>query len=245
MARSSFGYIGLCATLLLAVPKFAHATDADPAARPALQTVPVAPVEPVDGRKWDGNHIGFLIGASYLSLDKPQVGIEQNGVGVRVAGRFSSIVQLLDVELGFEHSQFGGAGSFARNELGVQAGLHPGFPLTVFNDFIDDVFAGVHLFAGASLVRGSMGGGVSVAAAGGSGDSLVNWQPCVTTGIGMDIPISPRDRASGWWLTLRYALRWSRFGLTNPDLNFGDSQLVLLLGYRDYDTSFTRVPRPF
>ncbi len=245
MPQVRLSFAGFCAALLLLSAKLAVAADADPSARPALQSVPPPPAEPADTRKWDGNHIGFLFGASYAMLDKPQIGLDKNGLGLRVAGRFSSIVQLLDIELGFEHTQFGGVGSFARNELGVQAGLHPAFPLTVFNDFIDDVFAGIHLFAGASLVRGSMGGQSAVVAAGGTGDSLVSWQPCVSTGVGMDVPVSPRDRASGWWLTLRYTLRWYRFGLANPDLNFGDSQIVLLLGYRDYNTSFTRVTRPF
>jgi hypothetical protein len=64
-------------------------------------------------------------------------------------------------------------------------------------------------------------------------------------GAGVDIPVSPRNRNDGWWLTARYNLRWMRFGDGEPDWPQNDNQILLLLGYRQYNNSFARLPRPW
>lgn len=220
----------------------------DPSARPPLSTgTPEPPVPPKD-LLYDGNYWSVLAGFSLPHLDRSLPGIDRWGTGGRLAGRFSSITQFLDVEAGVEYARHGGsAGSWTRTEIGGSAHLHPGFPLIVFNDFWNDVYSGVHGLLGVSVVRGALTGRQAVAKIRDNnvGAEEVDWRPCITLGAGVDIPVSPRNRNDGWWLTARYNLRWMRFGDGEPDWPQNDNQILIMLGYRRYNNSFTRLPRPW
>jgi hypothetical protein len=218
----------------------------DPSARPPLHTAgPEEPPPPRDLR-YDGNHIGWMVGATLPTLDAPIAGLDRSGAGLRISGRISAITQFIDANLDLQIDRFGGPqASLLRTELGTKLGTHPGFPFIVFNDWTNDVISGVHGYIGASLVRADLEGSAAVASTRQTGNRAVGWSPQFTCGVGADIPVSPRDRPHGWWLTVRYELRWMRWGEALPAWNMGDSQLVLQLGRRSYDNSWARVPRPF
>lgn len=234
--------------VLAPAPALGEEALPDPAARPPLSTgTPEAPVPPKDFL-YDGNYWSVLAGVSFPHLDRSLPGIDRWGTGGRLAGRLSTITQFLDVEGGIEYARHGGSeGSWTRMEVGGSAHLHPGFPLVVFNDFWNDVYSGVHGLLGVSVVRGSMTGkrAVSKIRDNELGATEVDWRPCITLGAGVDIPISPRNRHDGWWLTARYNMRWMRFGDGEPDWPLNDNQVLLLIGYRRYNNSFMRVPRPW
>jgi hypothetical protein len=252
--KPAFSCVGLVAAWsLLASLAVGQEMLPDPAARPPLSTgTPEAPVPPKDFL-YDGNYWSVLGGLSLTQLDRPLPGVAQWGAGGRLALRFSSITQFLDVETGVEYSRHGAAaaksgvtdGSWSRLEVGGSAHLHPGFPLIAFNDFWNDIFSGVHGLLGVSVVRGELTGTNAVAKIRDGGTSEVDWRPCITLGAGVDIPVSPRNRNDGWWLTARYNLRWMRFGDGEPDWPQNDNQILLLLGYRQYNNSFARLPRPW
>lgn len=240
--------------LLMSAPGAWAAEATDPSTRPALRTAPVEPPPPPYASRWDGNATGFVVGPAWTRLDRALPGIDRTGLGLRVAGRMSFVMQFVDFEVFLEHARHGGAalagggstgGGLSRTDLGGQMAVHPGFPLTVFNDFWSDVFAGVHGYAGLSMVRAALDGEPAVAAAGGTGSSQVDWRPSVHVGAGVDVPLTARGQDHGWWLTLRYDLRWMNFGDFNPDLSLADSKVMVLLGYRSYSTSWAHVPRPF
>ncbi|MBI5610708.1 MAG: hypothetical protein HY902_17660 [Deltaproteobacteria bacterium] len=235
-----------CAALLL--PRLAVAIEdpADPSARPPLRTAgPVEPAPPKD-LLYDGNYTSFLVGALLPRLDRALPGLDNQGLGLALAGRFSVITQFSDVALLLQHAQWSGASaSLQRTELGATMSVHPAFPLIVFNSWWYDVISGIHGYVGASLARIALDGSAAVAATGQTGDSSSDWRPSLSAGVGADIPISPRDRHSGWWLTARYELRWTRFGAATPDWNLGDAQALILIGYRSYDNGYLRLPRPF
>jgi hypothetical protein len=214
----------------------------DPVSRPPLKTAPEEPPPPRDPPRWDGNATGLVLGPTWTHLDKALPGVDQTGWGVRLAGRVSFVAQFLDLELGLEHANHGGAGGLTRTDLGAQVGLHPGFPLLVFNDFLSDIVASFHGVGGVSLVRASLGNPLLIPTSGGTD---VDWRLCLTVGAGIDIPLSSRDLDHGWWLTARYTLRWMNFGHYNPDLSLSDSQALLLIGYRAYGNEWARIKPPF
>ncbi len=235
-----------CAALLL--PRLALAAEdpADPSSRPPLHSAgPEQPPPPKD-LLYDGNYTSFLAGLLLPRLDRALPGLDKQGLGVALAGRFSVITQFTDVALHLQHGQWSGSGaSLLRTELGATVALHPAFPLIVFNSWGYDVISGIHGYLGVSLARIALDGSAAVAATGQTDNPNSDWRPSLSAGLGADIPISPRDRHSGWWLTARYELRWTRFGAATPDWNLGDSQAMILIGYRSYDNGYLRVPRPF
>ncbi len=241
--------VGLIAACLWAGPLQAAPDPSDPAARPPLRTAGPEEEAPAKDLLYDGNYTSVLGGLAVPRLDVKLPGVAQRGIGARLAGRFSTVTQFADAELGLEYAQFAGegagGGSANRIELGAQVAVHPGFPLVVFNNWWYDVASGVHLFVGAAVVRASVSGAGAVAATRQSGSDATDWTSGLTGGIGVDVPVSPRDRHSGWWLTLRYVTRWARFGTAVPDHNLGDGQWLALLGWRTYDNGWARLPRPF
>lgn len=235
--------IAVLAPTLLLVPHGAHAVDpTDPASRPPLHTAEPEPAPPQARPRWDGNATGVLIGPAWTHLDKSLPGVDPTGWGVRAAARVSFIMQFMDLELGLEHTRHGGIGGLTRTDLGAQVALHPGFPMLVFNDFLSDIIASFHGLGALSLVRASLGNPALIPTSGGQ---EVDWRLCLTVGAGLDIPLSPRDLDHGWWLTLRYTLRWMNFGHFDPDLALSDSQVLVLIGYRSYGNEWARVKPPF
>ncbi len=220
----------------------------DPAARPPLQSA--GPEEPVPPKTllFDGNYWGILGGLVGSRLDDPLAGVAPVGFGGRLAGRFSTVTQFMDLEAGIEYIGHGsevGANAASRLAFGVHGAIHPAFPLLVFNNWLYDVISGFHGFVGVSAARVGIEGAQAVASARGTGDSATDWRPMLSCGVGADIPVSPRNQASGWWLTARYALRWMRFGPATPYRDVGDGEFQLLLGWRSYDNGWARLPRPF
>ena len=234
---------------LWAMPAWAQTPAADPEARPPLMTAPQeGPPPPPETRLWDGNHTSVMVGGAVNWVDHAPAMVEQQGIGFRIAGRLGVISQFVDTEIAFERVSHGGqnGAGLTRNELGFQVGTHPGFPLTVFNDWWYDVFAGIHGYAGASLMRVTMTGGPPLLLAHVAGETEHSeWQPNIYVGAGADFPISPRDKAWGLWLTARYNLRWSWFGPKQPELSLSDSQAVISLSFRLNTTSWARIPKPF
>lgn len=220
---------------------------ADPKARPPLATTgPDVPPERVPS-KFDGNHSGLVIGGGPTWLVRPPAGVAEQGLSLRVAGRFGAVLQFVDGEVALSRTSHGGANGagWIRNEGTLQLATHPGFPMLVFNDWVSDVLAGVHAFGSVSLVRATLTGTAAVASAGAPGPEHGEWHGALSAGVGVDVPVSPRDRDWGLWLTVRYAARWLQFGRVEPELNAGDRQLLVLIGWRTYTTSWGRVPRPF
>lgn len=247
-------FLGILLTFPLAIQaqELPHAltpTDADPHARPPLLTAP--PEEPLqpEPHLWDGNQTSVMAGVVYNSLDHPPAGLDRGALGFRVAARVSAITQFIDAELAFERaSQEGAQGaSLTRSEVAGQVGVHPGFPIIVFNDWFNDVISGVHFYLGLGLVRANLTGQAALLQAHVTDGSTehAEWQPSMQAGVGADFPISPRNKSWGIWLTARYTLRWMWFGPHQPEVSLGDSQGVLLLGFRSNSTSWARFPRPF
>lgn len=226
----------------------AAADPADPAARPALTTAGPEEPPPPKTLLYDGNYWGVLGGVVGSRFDDPLSGVAPLGLGGRVAGRFSTVTQFMDLEAGVEYVPHGadsGSNRASRLGFGIQGALHPAFPLLVFNNWLYDVVSGIHGFVGVSAARLAIEGQQAVASARGTGETASDWRPLLACGLGADIPISPRNRSSGWWLTARYALRWMRFGPATPYRDVGDGQFQVLLGWRSYDNSWARLPRPF
>jgi len=217
--------------------------------RPALQTAPMPQPDPVEPHRYDGNHTGLTAGVFTTALQRPIAGVAHRGYGFHIGARLASVLQIVDVEVAFEHTSHGASDSsdaaWTRNELGLQGALHPGFPFAVFNSSFYDIVAGLHGYGGLSMVRGSLRGDQAVAQASGDGHAFSSWSPCLSVGAGLDIPVWPRGGAHGLWLTVRYGLRWTGFGGHDPDLNVADSQAMVLLNWREYDTTWARLPRPF
>ena len=234
----------MCLALFLARPAVSLAEE-----RPPLQTAPAPTADSAEAHRYDGNHTGLTAGAFTTSLQRPIAGIANRGYGFHIGARFASVLQILDAEVAFEHASHGASdgsdAAWTRNELGLFGALHPGFPFAVFNSYFYDIVAGLHGYGGLSMVRGSLRGDAAVAQAFGDGHVLSGWSPCLTVGAGLDIPIWPRGGPHGLWLTVRYGLRWMGFGSHDPDLNMADSQAMVLLNWREYNTSWARLPRPF
>ncbi|MSQ83457.1 MAG: hypothetical protein EXR77_11315 [Myxococcales bacterium] len=246
--KSVIAILAIAAQMTAALA-WAQVDPADPAARPALRSAGPEPAPPPKDQLYDGNYWSILAGITVPHLDRPLPAVAAWGTGGRLAGRFSSVTQALDVEAGLEYSRFGGTNasgaSASRMELGFHGALHPGFPLIVFNEWLYDVLSGIHGFVGASVSAMSVSGASAVAATGEKGNDASDWRPSLACGLGVDFPVSARNKSSGWWLTTRYVLRWTRFGAAVPDRDFGDNQVVILLGWRSYDNSWARLPRPF
>ncbi|MSP91474.1 MAG: hypothetical protein EXR79_06675 [Myxococcales bacterium] len=233
-------------------PVAQHASPAwaNPAERPPLRSVPYsAPEPPRTPSRWDGNHTGALVAAGPTWLDHAPPGVAEQGWSVRAAARMAFVAQILDVELGYEHAQHGnaqtGAGSFRRDELGVQVSFHPGLPLIVFSSFATDVAAGLHGYAGASVVHAAVHGAAATVHVGGSGERHSGWAGGIAVGVGVDVPVGPRSGTSGLWLVGRGGLRMLPFGPRDPAPSFGDVQVLVGLNWRAYTTSWARLPRPF
>jgi hypothetical protein len=234
--------------LQMFVPVAAQAGDDphDPASRPPLHSAGAEDPPRAKDLLYDGNYTSFLAGLALPRLDNALAGLERQGAGVALGGRFSVITQFMDVALLLEHGRWGGgSAALRRSDLGATVSIHPAFPVVVFNTWSYDVLSGLHVFIGGSLARIALDGSQALAATGETGSSSTDWRPGINIGVGSDIPISPRNRHSGWWLTARYELRWARFGSAVPDWNLGDSQLLVLIGYRTYDNGWARLPRPF
>lgn len=235
-----------CATLSLGLGAPAFADSTDPASRPPLTAPQTDGLPPPPLHKWDGNATGVVIGPTMAWLDRVPAGLAAQGLGVHAALRMSFIAQFLDAELLLDHDRYAGAagldGGLTRTAVGFQGALHPGFPLVVFNDFLNDIAAGVHGYFGLQMVRLSLPDGARMAQTDGT---TSDWRPGVTVGVGLDVPVSPRDRGSGWWLTGRYEGRWVWFGDHNPDLPLGDTRALVLLGWRYYDTNWARLGLPW
>lgn len=230
-----------CALAGLAAGPARAQAPADSATRSALRTAPAELPSPADPPRWDGNATGWVVGPAWTHLDTARPGVDQNGWGLRLAGRVSSVLQIVELELGVEHAQHGGAGGLTRTEAGLQVNLHPGFPMLVYNDFASDVIASFHGLVGVSYVRSSLGDPAQIPTAG----QAVDWRPCLTVGAGLDFPLTSREADHGWWLTARYNLRWMNFGDYNPDLTLSDTQVLVLIGYRAYGNEWARIKRPF
>ncbi len=224
--------------------------QADPHARPALNTAPQPPADPAYPHKWDGNATGFVVGPILSHLRQSLPTVPSQGYGVYAAARISFIAQFADFELNLAHRSHG---PLQLTEIGGQMAIHPAFPMLVFNDFLNDVVAGFHGYAGPSLSRVGLDGVQAVAATGQSGPSATDWRVGLRVGAGIDIPLSEmhdkplhdRGVSSGWWLTLRYEARWLGFGSHNPDWDMGGTQALILLGWRSYNNGWAQVPRPF
>lgn len=236
--------------LLLAVGVDAQPLpDVDPSARPPLLTAPPEgpPPEP-EPHLWDGNQTSIMAGAALNFLDHAPTNISSLGTGFRLAGRVGVIAQFVDAEIGLEHVTHAGTGGagLTRSELGFQFGTHPGFPTIVFNDWFYDVFSGFHGYVGASLMRMTLTGTEALGQAHVTqGTEHAEWQPNIYVGAGADIPISPRNKGWGIWLTARYNLRWSWFGPKQPEMSTSDNQALILLSFRSNSTSWMRIPKPF
>lgn len=219
----------------------------DPSSRPPLSSgVPEEPRPPPD-HLFDGNYTSGHVGLLLPKLDQAVPGLDALGYGLALGTRLSVITQFVDAGLDVSHARWSGpSAQLTRTELGVKVGLHPGFPATVFNSWLYDVYSGIHGYLGTSVARLALDGGAAVLhTTGEASPSALDWRPCLTAGAGADFPISPRDRSYGWWLTLRYELRWTRFGSAIPDFNLGDGQALILIAYRSYNNSWARMPRPF
>lgn len=240
--------LGLAALAWL-VPIGVWATPADPLApgsRPPLSSgLPEEPPPPKD-RLYDGNHVGWMVGGVLSRLDRQLPGLDRWGQGARLSGRIAAVTQVVDAGVDLQQVVFAGpSAALARSELAVTIGTHPALPILVFNDWKYDVIAGLHGYVGAAVSRAELSGVQALAAAHQAGAQLVDWRPLAILGFGADLPVSPRHRPHGWWLTLRYELRWSRFGHEAPEHPLGDQLLVLALGYRHYSNGWARIPRPF
>jgi hypothetical protein len=225
------------------------AADVDPSARPPLETAPPeSPPPPPEPHLWDGNQTSIMVGAAMNWLNHSPSLVDPQGVGFRIAGRVGAISQFVDAEIGFERVAHGGqAGAgLVRNDLGFQVGTHPAFPIIVFNDFWNDVISGFHGYVGASVVRATLTGADALLQAQVPGTTEHSeWQPCIYVGSGVDIPISPRNKDWGIWLTPRANVRWMWFGPKQPELGLTDSQFTISFSYRSNSTSWARIPKPF
>lgn len=218
----------------------------DPRSRPPLSTGTPEDPPPAKEFLYDGNHVGWMIGPVFPALDGELPGVDRWGKGLRLAGRISAITQFIDGDLDLQHVEHGGnSAGLTRTDLAIRVGSHPAFPFVVFNSWANDVISGIHMYVGAQVGRLALQGPAAVAAMGLEGAQAVQWRPAGLVGVGADIPVSPRNRSSGWWLTLRYELRWTGFGSSAPRHDLDDSTVAVLLGYRSYNNSWARWSRPF
>lgn len=240
---------------LLLLPAPARAALGDPLApgsRPPLSSGAAEEPPPPKDRLFDGNHVGWMAGGAFARLDRALPGLDRWGQGLRLSGRIAAVTQFVDAGLDLQHLAHGGAAAqLTRSELAVTLGTHPALPILVFNSWWYDVIAGLHGYVGASVGRFALRGAEALtvahqtAAAQPAGAELVDWRPGVLLGFGADVPVSPRNRPSGWWLTLRYELRWRSFGHEAPEHPMGDQLFLIALGYRHYGNGWARLPRPF
>ena len=254
MRRGLFlGALALClSTSALASPPGAVTptdADVDPSARPPLQTAPPeGPPPPAEPHLWDGNQTSFMVGAVFNWLNHSPALVDPQGIGFRIAARLGAISQFVDAEIGYERVAHGGqsGAGFVRNDFGFQVGTHPAFPIIVFNDWWNDVISGFHGYVGASAVRGSLTGADALIQAQTPGvTEHSEWNPCIYVGSGVDIPVSPRNKGWGIWLTPRVNVRWLWFGPKQPELGMTDLQATIMLSYRSNSTSWARIPKPF
>lgn len=237
----------LALALLLARGAAASPADpVDPASRPPLSSGAAEEPPPAKDRLYDGNSLGWMLGGVASRLDRALPGLDRWGQGARLSGRIAAIAQFVDAGIDLQHVRHAGASArLSRSEVVATLGTHPALPILVFNRWWYDVIAGLHGYVGASFGRAALEGSAALATAHQPGAALVDWRGGVLIGFGADVPVSPRNRPSGWWLTLRYELRWSRFGREAPEHPLGDQTWVLALGYRHHGNGWARLPRPF
>lgn len=218
----------------------------DPSSRPPLSTgKPEDPPDPPDVL-YDGNHVGWMVGPALQILDSKVTGLDSQGQGLRLGARISAVTQFVDGGIDVQHVEHGGpAASLSRTDLGVRLGSHPALPIVVFNSWLNDVISGIHLYMGATVSRLALQGAPAVQSVGLDGPEAVQWRSTPLVGVGADFPVSPRNRSSGWWLTVRYELHWTDFGSSAPRHDLGADLLSLQLGYRSYRSSWARIARPF
>lgn len=235
-----------CAMLAWPQVSVADPDPSDPSLRPPLKSAGVPEPPPPKDQLFDGNYWGLHGGATYATRSAAIAGVADSGAGLRAGGRFSAILQLLDVDAALQYARFSGsANAVSRLDLSLTAALHPGFPLLVFNSWMYDVIAGLHGWAGADFGRWTVSGDEAAAAIGAKGGDYGQFGAALCFGAGADLPLSPRDGHAGWWLTVRYAMRLAKIGPAIPQHDFSDGQWQLWLGWRNYDNSWARVPRPF
>lgn len=234
------------AAVAMARPADAATDPANPSSRPPLSTgTPEDPIPPKEFL-YDGNHVGWMIGPAFQGLGTTPPGLDPWGKGLRVGGRISAVTQFVDGGIDLQHIEHGGASAgLSRTDVGIRVGTHPALPIVVFNSWLNDVLSGVHLYVGATVGRIALQGSPAVAAVGLSGAEAVQWRPGALVGAGVDVPVSPRNRSSGLWLTLRYELQWTGFGGTAPRHDLDAGLVAVLLGYRSYNNSWGRIARPF
>ena len=223
--------------LSVAFNGFAAPQPADPSSRPPLLTVPAPGPEAPTAIRFDGGHVGPLLGFAIGVADRVAAPPGQVGWDLRLGLRYATLLQLFDLSLWCEFGAHPAEPDQAidRQALGMQVNLHPLFWVLVWDNFAGWVAAGLHGYAATALARVELQGPALVGAAGGLGASATHWAMQPEVGLGVDLPLSGRGGASGLWLTLRCGLRWLSVGAEpSHRLDLGDQHLTLAIGWRSY-----------
>lgn len=237
----------LCAVLCcLGVVRDALADDpgVDPHSRPPLMSTPAPEPQAAPPVRFDGGHLGPLLGLGLGLFDGPDGG--GTGWDLRLGLRYASLLQLLDLaawaELGAHPTSAGSA--IDRQALGADLSLHPLFWVLVWDSLAGWLAAGLHGYASAGLARVSLAGPSLVARAGGYGQEATHWAALAEVGFGLDAPLSGRAASSGLWLSLRWGLRWLTVGEAgSAGLDLGDHHVSLALSWRSYGALSNRACR--
>lgn len=149
---------------------------------PSVDDAPPAPTPPP---RYSGAFIGVEAGSGLaFSTD----GREEAGFSARLALRASTVLQLADVNLGFDHERFEGPVAY---RLSLATQLHPMFLFMLGNDRLWMSLASIYLRLGlgASFLRGR---------------GVDDWGGSWDWGVGLDVPLFDPDAGQSLWLGAEY-----------------------------------------
>jgi hypothetical protein len=182
-----------------------------------------APPEPV---RFTGATVGMSAQAGVALLNDDRVG-GRAGFTTGVAGRFTWVLFLTDLEVGYHYSRVatGAAGDpfdVVRHSLTLTLGLHPLFLISLQNKRWHYILGSLHLDIGTSLEVTSI---VRDASRRTRGDPAWHW------GGGVDFPVTDPNEGRSLWIGLRVRQIRLSTDLVRPYTDLGDLQLFLTVGY--------------
>jgi len=195
--------------------------------------------EPIDVPHDEVRFQGSFYGLTLEGAPVLRVGGDGTGFAAGLNGRVAVPTQLFDLELGYTFSNLASQGpdpAITRHSMTFSVNSHPGFMFVLYNDRFNWIVAGFHGILGLSADHITRkGAGFDDSGLGGG------WH----VGFGFDIPLSSLDAPEGWWITLAPRWRFIWFGERDKERQVKDLVVLIGLAWRNYDTNFARIPRPF
>lgn len=214
------------------------------AAHEAEPKRPGRDADPPGGGRYYGAYIGPVVGGGPSLGTRP--GALQGGGLLHVGGRLSLPFNVVEAEVAWEHTRLaGGDGSLRSDELLVQVGGHPLFPYIIYNNPLGWLLSGLHGTAAVGPAHVRLRGAELQASWGRADRGRSMWGLAAHLGGGLDYPLAGAQRPSGWWLTMRYGVRFLAAGPRRDRITSRDHRALVLIGWRHHSLDFARVPRPF